>query len=140
MEWCSGHFFAIAERKEIWAFYALGFGVAGYTAVGSLFAGSLITFLAAGASLDGTIFPLGQSGPSLYYSSYAQLINVISSLIQVVVYIFIGLLGDFGPLRKQLLFACVAMCAIFIWLVWLCHPSISFDPDFPSLVYGLAAG
>jgi hypothetical protein len=90
----------VVQPRELYAFYLAQGAMAGFGAIGGLFATPLITFLCAGASQGGLVYPLGEGGPALRYDSYPQAVAVISVLAQILVFVLFGAVGDFGKGRK----------------------------------------
>ena len=115
----------------MWSWYLLQAAWGGFGSLGGVFSVPFVNFLVAGAesvSPEGVLF----FGARVLATSYMQLLQVVAIVVQLLCYLFLGALADFGKLRKPLIVVTTCSAAFFVMFVWICRPSI-MDP--PTIYY-----
>lgn len=108
----------------MWSWYVYAWGSGGFGAVGGVFSVQFLTLLVVGAASVNDSGTVVFFGVPLLASSYIQMLNVVSVLLQLVVSFVLGPMADFGSWRKIGLMVSAWTSAAFVFLVWICTPRL----------------
>lgn len=123
----------------MYSWYLYDFANSGWSSsVTASFVGPFITYLCAGAALStgGRVYPLGPGGPAILYDSYVQVLQIISVVVQIVAFLALGPIADYGGMRKAGMVFLATGCALLTLFFLICDPSIIKDP---TAAYSVAA-
>jgi UMF1 family MFS transporter len=112
------------NRWEVFSWYVFAWAMGGFNGLGGVFSIRFLTLVVVGAASVSEGHTVGLFGVALLPTSYIQMLNVVSVVLQVFVFFLLGPLADLGSFRKWGMLGTAWIAAVFVFLVWICTPQI----------------